>query len=110
MANIDWERFKTGEYVIIQPGATKILMLDGVTTEDWSITDPETKELKTVPSLTFHVTEEDGKVVDKVLRIIQKRTVAILRPYVESGEIFKRKLKISRIGSGFTAVYEVSLI
>jgi hypothetical protein len=110
MVYIDWERFKTGEYVDIKPDTTKTLKLDGVTTEDWQITDPETKEVKTVPSLTFHVIEEDGKPVDKVLRIIQKRTIAIIRPYVETGEIFTRKLKISRIGSGFTAVYEVSLI
>ncbi len=60
-----------------------------------------------VRGLTFHVVEEDGRMVEKPLNVISKRLLAALAPYEADGRIFKLLLTITARGEPPKTEFEV---
>jgi len=104
---IEWELFELKEAVLIPPNTKKVLRVTEAWTEPWEIYRTDPKRRKVVQALCFRVVEEDDRKVWKVWRIIQKRLIAILRPYVETGIIFKSRIHIFKHGFGPASRFEV---
>lgn len=99
------------EFVSFEVNVPKTLKVTQAKRDFKLITDPDTKQQKQIPALVLAVCSEDGKGCDKPLFIIQKRLIAQLAPLVESGELFKRPVRITKLGAGFTgAQWQVELL
>lgn len=97
-------------YVKLEPEKTKRLKLDKWWWEDRQVTDPKSRIKKTVKAMVFHVTEEDGKPVDKTYSAIAFKLQQTLAPLVESGVIFTRRVDLTWYPSDYATEYGVALV
>lgn len=111
MGEVNFEGFETAEdFVKIKAGIEKVLTISNPVRQDQTILEDNGETTKTVPGISFDVSEEDGQAVKKKLTVTSKRLVKKLRPYIESGRIGENtalKLKITKKGEGFDIFYEV---
>ena len=99
------------EPILFEVGIAKTLRLTSAERGFKMITDADTHQTKQLPALLFTVIEEDGAIVDKELSVIQKRLIALLDPFLQSGDLFKYPVKITKLGTGFVAAqWTVELI
>ena len=96
-------------YIKLEPEKTKRLKLDKWYWEDREITDPKSKLKKPIKCMVFHVTEEDGKPVDKTFSVIAYKLQLTLAPLIETGVIFTRRVDITWYPRDYATEYGVAL-
>lgn len=97
-------------FVQLERDKPKQLLLDRFWWENRQISDPESKRLKWVKTMVFHVTQEDGEKVDKTFSALAYKLQESLAPYIETGELFYRLVEITWHPMGFATDYTVRLI
>ena len=107
----DLEDLMPREFVSFDVNVPKVLKVTAATRVYKTITDPDTRQQKQVPAVLLAVCDEDGKTCSKPLYVIQRRLIALLMPHIDSGELFKRPVRITRQGTGLTgAQWQVELL
>ena len=99
------------EFVGFEVNVPKVLKVSKAERGFKLITDADSGNAKQVPALILTVCSEDGKECNKPFSVIQKRLIAQLAPFMDSGELFKRPVRITRQGTGFKdAQWQVELL
>jgi len=96
-------------YVKLEPEKTKRLKLDKWAWEERLIKDKKTGMTKTVTVRVFHVTEEDGRPVDKPWSVLSENLDKTLAPHIETGALFRRTVLITWYPRGYATEYGVAL-
>jgi len=96
-------------YVVIKEGVTKCMHFIDHAYVEREITDPVTKWKKKVRVLEFKVDWEDGVPVDKVFSVVQEKLAAQLEPYIKDRAYRDKIFCITKLGSGFTAEFQVRI-
>ncbi len=94
-------------YIQLVPGKPARLHLLNPRIEARSITDPVTRQPKTVNVLVFGVDELDGKPVQSTFSTLSDKLALALKPWIDDKTISLRTVIITQVGQGFTADYNV---
>ena len=97
-----------GNYVKLEPGKPKRLVLTNPRIVEITIRDPKTKLVKTVRALEFDVLEEDGRPVRKVFRTLSEKLAEALMALWEHREGDRICVIITWHPMDFATEYEVS--
>ena len=109
-SGIPWAVLQSQEVLIIEVQETVIIRQDSVRFDAHiPFTNPRTNKPDTHPGLIFHVFEKNGRKTSIFWRLINSRTIELLRPMVDSQTIFDRALKLYRPCKGEKCDYEVTL-
>lgn len=96
-------------YVQLEPEKTKRLKFDKWWFEDRQITDPKSRQGKTVKAMVFHVTEVDGQPADTVFSVISYKLQQTLAPLIDTGQLFTRRIDITHYPRDYSTEYSVAL-
>jgi hypothetical protein len=72
-----------------------------------TITDPRTKLQKTVNAATVDVIEENGQPVSKTFSTLADKLASTLKSAHDNGSLYRYRVGIKPVGSGFTKEYQV---
>jgi hypothetical protein len=72
-----------------------------------TITDPSTKIQKTVHAAAMDVYEEDGVPVTKTFSTLSEKLAAALQVAHNNGTLYRGKVGIKMVGSGFATEYQI---
>ena len=97
-------------YVKLDPEKTKKLRFDKWWWEDRQITDPKSRQPKTVRVMVFHVTQEDGQPVDTIFSVLAYKLQQILAPLIDTGQMFTREIQITWYPRDYQTEYSVALV
>ena len=96
-------------FVKLEPEKTKRLRFDRWGWEDRQITDPKSRQLKTVRVMVIHATEEDGSPVDKPFSALSYKLQQTLAPLIDTGALFTRLVSITWYPRDHATEYSVGL-
>jgi len=103
--------------VVIEPGYVKLIPQRPTTMRadrwEWQtrqITDPLTRQLKTVRVMVLHITELDGAKTDTTFSTLSTKLQADLAPLIDSGMLFARRFSITHNPRGYATEYTVALL
>lgn len=82
---------------------------DSFRIEPREITDPNTKAKKTVQAAVLDVTEEDGNPVTKTLSTLSDKLATQLKAAHDNGSLYRYRVGIKKVGSGFATEYQIRL-
>ena len=94
---------RTGEEVELE-GPIDFAAWDSCT---FQLVSPDTGESKVVPGLCLVLEEVDGVPGEKRLNVVARRLIALLRPYLESGQYRTLRFTITKRGTRVRATFEV---
>jgi len=100
----------TPSFVALADGVPVRLKVVGAQEVVKEITDPETLQRKTITALELQVSHVNGQARATVLDLVSFKVQSALAPYINSREIYRRTLEITRRGSGRRTEYEVRLL
>lgn len=75
--------------------------------EPRNIVDPLTKVPKVVHAASMDVTEENGQPVQKTFSVLSEKLAAALQVGHNSGQLYRFRVGIKRVGSGYATEYQI---
>ena len=97
-------------FLVLKPNVPVRLRVRGVRQEEQLITDPETQQTKPLSVFLLDVTEVDGQPRVTTFSITSYNLQQALTPYIQSGELFRRILQVTKRGAGRGTKYEFQLL
>jgi len=97
-------------WVVLKPGVEKRLRLRDHAFVDRVLTDPVWKEPKTVRTLMFRVSMEDGVPVDKVWSVVSGKLAQELSGYLEGRRYRDYEFVVVKDAPGFVPPRLVSVV
>jgi len=94
-------------YVTLESGVPKRLHFAAGALVSREITDPLTKQAKTVRTLQFVVDQVDGRPEPTTFSVTAERLAAMLAPYLSEDRYRLYDFIITRIGEGFRTRYDM---
>lgn len=97
-------------FVLFPPDTPVRLRISGARMEDRVRVDPVTRKEGEVRALILDVTEVNGEVRRTTASFLSIKAQETLATYINSGEIFRRTVEITRRRSGYATTYEIRLL
>ena len=97
-------------FVVLKPNIPVRLRVSGSRQVEQTIIDPETQRAKPLSVYILEVTEVDGQPRQTTLSVTSYNLQQVLTPFINSGELFRRVLQLTRRGSGRGTHYEFQLL
>ena len=94
-------------YVKLAPGVEKVLMLSNPRVEPRTITDPITKQTKTVNAWVATVTEENHIPVHKTYSTLSEKHAAALQQLFDAGILPGRRIGITKYPRGLATEFSI---
>ena len=96
-----------GNYVVLEPGKSKRLVIGNPRIVEYIIRDPKTGLSKTVRALEWDVYEEDGKPTKKIFRVLSEKLAQMLWTLWERRTSDKICVVITMFGQDLAKDYQV---
>lgn len=97
-------------YLVLEPGRPVKVRVKDWRQEDRTITDPATKQPKSVNILVLSVSEVDGQPRETTLSFTSFKAQQLLAPLLNSGLVRSRVLEVVRRPAGYATEYEFRLL
>jgi hypothetical protein len=94
-------------YVVLEPGVKKRLVITDPRIEEVTIPDPKTKRPKTIRRLVWTVLEEDGVAVTKYFTVVSEKLAQMLMALWERRTADRICVEITQFGVDLAKDYEV---
>jgi hypothetical protein len=96
-------------YVKLVPDVEKVLRIreGSFRIEPRTIRDPHTKAPKIVNAAVMDVIEEDGVPVTKSFSTLGEKLAAALQVAHNNGTLYRNRIGIKRVGTGFVSEYQL---
>jgi hypothetical protein len=94
-------------YVTLEPGVRKRLVITDPRVEEVTIPDPKTKRPKTIRRLVWTVLEEDGVAVTKYFTVVSEKLAQMLMALWERRATDRICVEITQFGVDLAKDYEV---
>jgi hypothetical protein len=94
-------------YVTLEPGVRKRLVITDPRVEEVTIPDPKTKRPKTIRRLVWTVLEEDGVAVTKYFTVVSEKLAQMLMALWERRAADRICVEITQFGVDLAKDYEV---
>ena len=97
-------------FLVLEPNVPVRVKAKAARMETREITDPKTRQVKPLDMLVLDITEVNGVPEQTVLSFTSFKAQQALAPLVNSSELFRKVLEVTRRPRGYATEYELRLL
>lgn len=97
-------------FLALEPDTPVTVRVTSARLEDRETRDPATGIVSLKQALALEITEVNGQPLATSLSFLSAKAINALRPHIDSGEITRRRLQVTRRGRGYATEYEFRLL